>query len=144
MAKSCSIARLTIIRQDGRRTIVEVCLGATFHAFYHVFVQDGRRWSTKRLVRTASRNEGLNPVNAHRQQPGLEAFAKRIEIFQSTTNPVVSEKIQIFKKKAYRRLLAAAPESLGLTKTRVNISIERFSPQRGTPIRLRVAETVQS
>lgn len=139
--KNNVIARLTVTRQDGKKTIVEVHPGATFHSFYQVYVQNGRRWSTKRWVRVASRNEGLMAINAHVQTPGLEAFAKRIAVFQSTTNRVVSTKIQIMKKKAYRRLLAAAPESLGLSKTRVNIPIERWR-QRGIPVRLRVAEVV--
>src|SRR3990172_234945 len=127
MNKSLVIARLTITRTDGKTTIVEVQPGATFHAFYHVFVQDGRRWSTKRQVRVASRNEGLMAINAHRQTPGLEAFAERIAVFKSVSNPITSMKIKIFKKRVYRRLLAAAPESLGMVKSRVNIPMERFS-----------------
>lgn len=138
--KANVIARLTVTRADGKKTIVEVQPGATFHSFYNVFVQNGRRWSTKRWVRVASRNEGLMAINAHLQTPGLEAFAKRIAVFQSTTNPVVSSKIQIIKKRVYRRLLAAAPESLGLTKTHVNIPMERFSRKQHTsrPIRVRL------
>ena len=140
-AKKIVIARLTVTRADGKKTIVEVQPGATFHSFYQVYVQNGRRWSTKRWVRVASRNEGLMAINAHLQAPGLEAFAKRIAVFQSTTNPVVSSKIQIFKKRTYRRLLAAAPESLGLTKTRVNLPRERFSQWTHVapkPIRVRL------
>jgi hypothetical protein len=136
------VARLTITRTDGKKTIVEVHKDATFNAFYHVYIQVGRRWSTKRLVRMASRNEGLMAINAHLQTPGLEAFAKRIAVFQSTTNPVVSEKIQISKKRAYRRLLAAAPESLGMVKTRVNIPVERWRSARAIPVQLSVAERV--
>jgi len=145
--KSNVIARLTIIRTDGKKTIVEVQPGATFHAFYRVYVQEGRRWSTKRQVRVASRNEGLMATNAHLQTPGLEAFAKRIAVFQSTTNPVVSSKIQIIKKRVYRRLLAAAPEALGLTKCRVNVPMERFSRQvrearKPIRVRLHISEAV--
>ena len=140
-SSSSVVARLTITRTDGKKTMVEVHSGASFHSFYQVFIQIGRRWSTKRFIRTASRNEGLSHINAHLQQPGLEAVAKRIAVFQSTTNPIVSTKIEVIKKKAYRRLLAAAPESLGMTKSRVNVPMERFSRHPHTtsePIRVRL------
>lgn len=141
MNKNNVIARLTVTRQDGKKTIVEVHPGATFHSFYQVYVQTGRRWSTKRQVRVASRNEGLMAINAHRQTPGLEAFAARIAVFKSVSNPITSSKIKIFKKRVYKRLLAATPESLGLVKSRVNIPMHRFQP-RGIPVQLSVAERV--
>jgi hypothetical protein len=142
MAKQMVIARLTLIRKDGKRTIVEVPAGATFNMFYHVYVQEGKRWSTKRWVRTANRNEGLNVINAHAQQPGLEAVAKKIGVFQATSNPIVRTQIQIFKKRAYKRFLAATPESLGMTRLRKSqMPVERWR-QRAIPVQLPVAERV--
>jgi hypothetical protein len=136
------IAQLTLTRKDGKKTIIEVQQGATFHSFYQVYIQEGRRWSTKRWVRTASRNEGLNPAIAHLQQPGLQAVANRIAVFKAVSNPIVSTKVKILKKRIYKRLLTAAPEALGMVKTSpTRIPIERFRA-RGIAVQLKVAERV--
>lgn len=114
--KAQVIARLTVTRQDGKRTIVEVPADATYHAFYHMYTQQGARRSTKRLVRTANRNEGLPITNAHLHRPGLERLQERLESFGAQTNPVTKSQIRIIRKRAYRKLLEAAPDTLGLVK----------------------------
>jgi len=113
------IARLTVTRQNGIRSIFEIHEDATFHHFYKVFQQNGSKRSTKALVRTASRNEGLNPVNAHLQTPGLEFMAVRLMHLQAESNPVVSTRIRYFSKRAYRKMITCAPDQLGLTKVNV-------------------------
>lgn len=110
------VASLTVIRENGRRTIVEIHRDATFHQFFRFFVQDGNRWSTKTEVRTASRNEGLPIINAHLHKPGLEVIERRLHIFNKSSNPVVSSKIRIFKKRLYKKLLSARPDELGQTR----------------------------
>ena len=118
------LARLTVIRQNGVRTIVEVHAGATFHRFYSYYRQQGAKRSTKEMIRTASRNEGLNPVAAHRQMPGLKTIAVRLLALQATTNPVISTKIRIMQARAYKKLINAAPDQLGLTKVSVGFAPE--------------------
>lgn len=110
------IARLTAIRANGQRTIVEVNQGATFHSFYHYYIQDGLKRSTKRELRTASRNEGLPHINAHLHMPGLEAIARKLQAYTPQANPVASIKIRIIRKREYRRLITASPDVLGLVK----------------------------
>ena len=61
------VARLTVIRKNGLRTIVEVHADAKFYSFYHFYRQVGSKRSTKELIRSSNRNEGSL------QQPGLEA-----------------------------------------------------------------------
>lgn len=114
--KSNVVARLTVIRQNGRRVIVEVHRDATFHQFYHFHIQDGKRWSTKRLVRTASRNESLPVLNTHLHKPGLVVIETRLKNFQKISNPGVSSKLQIFRKRLYKKLCNAQPAELGLTR----------------------------
>ncbi len=109
------IARLTAIRAIGVRTIIEVQEDATFVSFYHYFTQDGLKWSTKKFVRTANRNESLLPhYRAYRLQPGLEAIAEHLKTMPQFT----SIKIRIIRKRAYRKLLAAAPDALGIVKVK--------------------------
>ena|GEM_PF-3242168 len=109
------IARLTLQRQNSRTTIVEIHRDATFSQFYRFYIQDGNRRSTKRLVRTASRNEFLPVINTHLHQPGLDVIEKRLRSFQSESNPVVSARLRILRKRIYRKLLSARPDELGLT-----------------------------
>lgn len=111
--KSVVVARLTVIRAVGCRTIIEVCEDATFHTFYRIFSQEGSRRSTKRMVRTASRNEGLISYQAHRMTPGLQILADR----WLEQPGVESVKVRILRKRAYRQLVNATPDRLGLTKT---------------------------
>jgi hypothetical protein len=110
------LARLTVTRKNGARTIVEVRADATFHKFYRFYRQSGSKRSTKTLIRTASRNEGLNPVNAHQQVPGLELIALRLRNIQAESNPVESIRLRYFSKRAYRKLINAAPDQLGMTR----------------------------
>ena len=110
------VARLIIIRNNGRRTIVEVQADATFHTFYRFFSQDGRRRSTKTSLRNASRNEYLPVVNAHLYRPGLDVIEKQLRTVYAQSNPVVGSKIRIIQKRAYKTLINAAPDALGLTK----------------------------
>ena len=113
--KPSVVARLTVVRALGNVTIIEVHSDATFSCFYHIFTQVGKRRSTKRLVRTASRNEGLLPYyRAYLMVPGLKVLAEH----WSRQPGVSSVKIRIIKKRAYRKLLSARPDELGLTKMR--------------------------
>lgn len=113
------VARLTVVRQNGQRTIVEVHSDARFSSFYHFFQQEGNRRSTKKPFRTASRNEGLNPVGYW--QPGLETIAARLEKYSDPKNPIVKQTLRIIQRRAYKRLLSARPDVLGLTKTSVRM-----------------------
>jgi hypothetical protein len=119
------IARLTVNRANGQRLIIEVHNDATFNQFYRYFQQQGNRRSTKKLLRTASRNEGLKHINAHLQTPGLEAISNQIiassAVFLQRSenghiNPVVSIKLQIFAKRAYRKLITARADELGMAR----------------------------
>lgn len=103
--KPTVIARMTVTRENNTKVIVELHETATFASFYHFYSQTGNRRSTKRHIRTANRNEG----------PGLESLAQKLSIYQSTTNPIVSTRIRIIRKGAYRRLLSLRPDELGLT-----------------------------
>jgi hypothetical protein len=121
------IARLTISRADGKRTIVEIHQDATFHQFYRFFTQDGRRYSTKTLVRTASRNTYLPAINTHRHQPGLDVVSRQLESLFAKSNPVVSTKIRIIRKRVYKRLISVSPDQLGLSKVSAGL-IGRQAP----------------
>lgn len=105
------VARLTVKRANGRRTIVEVYADASFHSFFHFFVQEGNRRSTRQSLRTASRNEGIFLGNF-----GLGAIEEKLCHFGNKTNPVVSSKLRILKKRAYKRLLTISPDQLGMLK----------------------------
>lgn len=109
------VARLTVTRQNGQKIIVEVADGATFHKFYTYYRQTGNRRSTKYFLRSGSRNDGLTG-SAHAKQAGLEALARQIGSITLMNNPVVSSKIRIIKKRAYRKLTTCSPDQLGLTR----------------------------
>jgi len=129
-------ARMTVTRALGNLTIIEVCEDATFSEFYRVYTQIGRRRSTKKLVRTANRNEGLKPFYAaHKLKPGLEALAMQ---WQGMPN-VASVKIRIIKKRTYRKLLTAAPDALGMVTSTVNRLPERLSWMLGSSRTLEVS-----
>lgn len=111
---SKAIARLTIERAVGVKTIVEVHSDATFSRFYHFYTQDGRKRSTKKMVRTANRNEGLRAwFGAHRMTPGLDVIAEQFRKMPHVT----SAKVRIIRKRAYRKVLEAAPDALGMART---------------------------
>lgn len=128
---SKAIARLTIEREVGVRTIVEVHADATFSMFYHFYTQDGRRRSTKRQIRTANRNEGLRAwFGAHRMTPGLDVIAeqfRRMPHVKKTT-------VRIIRKRTYRKALEAAPDELGnLARTEVARMPDMRHRESGTP-----------
>lgn len=109
-SKKNVVGRLTAIRSVGVRTIIEVHEEATFSTFFHYYTQAGMKRSTKKLIRTANRNEGLHPwYAAYRMQPGLEALAEQLRKMPQFT----SVKIRIIKKRAYRRLCTVAADVLG-------------------------------
>jgi len=121
------IARLTVTRANGWRTIVEIHADATFHGFYRYYRQFGNKRSTKEFVRSASRIEFLSFINAHLQQPGLDVIEKRLKAFGVESNPVIASKLRIIKKRLYRKMLNARPDELGLTKL---ITTDLQTPRR--------------
>jgi hypothetical protein len=139
-SKSEVVARLTVTRTDGRKTIVEVSADASFHSFYRYFRQEGNRRRTKQLIRVSNRNEGI-PLPSAREMPGLDLILKRLMKYQGESNPIVSHRLRIIKKRAYRKLLRARPDELGLVKTRSNIPLESWRRERAIPVQ--IFETVQ-
>ena len=124
MNKKNVVARLTAIREIGVRTIIEVHDDddTTFSTFFHYYTQVGLKRSTKTQIRVANRNDGLHPwYRAYRIQPGLEALAEHWKKMPQIT----SVRVRIIKKRAYRRLLEAAPDVLGLVKDRAQFSHEQ-------------------
>lgn len=118
--KPVVVARLTVVRQNGWRTIVEVHSDASFHSFFHYYRQLGSKRSTKELTRTANRAEHLMTLSAQKRMPGLEGIALRMEAtspLYNESNPITSLKLRIIKKRAYQKLLSVSPDQLGLTKT---------------------------
>lgn len=133
-SKPVVIARLTAIRNVGVRTIIEVCEDASFQNFYRYYTQDGRRRSTKKLIRIANRNEGLQPWHrAYRLQPGLEVIAERMR----TGQQFVSVKVRVLKKRKYQQLLNAA--AVGVTVKRQ--PDPRLLPQPILRIPVRIPES---
>jgi len=124
--KPVVIARLTITRANGKRTIVEIHQGATFHSFFHYYIQEGNRRSTKKHLRTAARNEGGLRTS------GLEAIALRLSVYQNQSNPVTGTTIRILRKRDYRKLLNARPDELGLTHTSIYLPFTRFNEARSS------------
>lgn len=121
--KARVVARMTVTREVGCKTIVEVEEGCSFHSFYRIYVQQGTRRSTKRLVRMANRNEGVQAYAAHLVRPGLELLAAR----WSKQPGVVSVKVRVIRRRAYRQLITASPDQLSLTKTSVYLPWRRNS-----------------
>lgn len=117
MNKSKVVARLTIVRADNSRLIIEVHNDSTFSEFFHYYKQAGMKRSTKVLAFTRSRNQGLSHINAQQQTPGLEVIANSITASSRAflgeqngkTNPVTSMKLRILRKREYKKLLHAAP-----------------------------------
>jgi hypothetical protein len=142
-SKSEVIARLTVTRKNGWKTIVTVQADASFHSFFRFYRQSGNRRSTRELIRTANRNEGLvfSVFTAQTRKPGLELILDRLANYQSESNPIVSHRMRIIKKRAYRKLLSARPDELGLVKTQGNIPMESWRRPRAIPVQL--FETVQ-
>lgn len=113
MTSAKVVARLIVIRDVGCRTVIEVWEDATFSRFYHFFTQEGNRRSTKQAVRAASRNEGIPAYQIFRVQPGLERLA---EAWRKQPG-VTAVTVRIIRRRAYRKLISARPDELGLTKT---------------------------
>ena len=71
--KPIVVARMTVIREVGNLTIVEVYEDAMFSNFYHISTQVGKRRSTKRLIRIANRlYEQLHLRMLSRKEPESE------------------------------------------------------------------------
>jgi hypothetical protein len=107
--KSQVVARMTVTRKLGVRTIIEVHSDSTFQAFYHFYTQQGAKRSTRKFIRTAGRNEGLPYIGAHRMTPGLEILACR----WATMQHVERVQVRILRKRAYRKLINARASDLG-------------------------------
>jgi hypothetical protein len=113
---STVIARLSITRfPEQSNMIIEVHSDSTWEKFYYFYTQTGRKTSTKTLVRTASRNEGLSYASAYRMMPGLEILACR---WASMPN-VKKVQVRILRKRAYKHLITAQPSELGQAIIRV-------------------------
>jgi len=109
--KPIVLARMTVIRENGSRIIVEVEDGSNYSTFFKFYRQVGARRSTKEFIRHGYRGEAGNI------RPCLENIASKLSLVQITTNPVVDVKIRILRKRAFRKLMTARPDELGLTKT---------------------------
>lgn len=118
--KPVVVARLTVTRANGWKTIVEVYSDASFHSFFLYYKQNGRKRSTKELIRTAARNDGGLRTS------GLEAIARKLCFYQSQSNPVVKTTIRIFEKQSYAKLISARPDQLGLTHTSNHVPLRSF------------------
>lgn len=129
MARNKVLARLTVEREVGVKSIIEVHADATFREFYRYYTQDGQRRSTKKLVRAANRNEGLRPYyQAYKMTPGLDVIARQFEKMPH----VARVNLRIIRKRAYRKALAAAPDELGpLARTTARLP-ENHHWERGT------------
>jgi len=131
MNKSNVVARLTATREVGNVTIVEVHQDATFHQFYRIYTQIGRRRSTKRLVRTANRNAWIEPwYAAHRTQPGLHLLEAK---WKGRTN-LKTVKLRIIKKRAYRKLINAPANELGPLPVIRNVLLKPTVPAPRIPV----------
>lgn len=153
MSKSKVVARLTMTKRSGKKTIVEVHEDAGWSTFYSWYEQDGRR--RKVFLRHSDRNNCGNP---YRQEPGLEQVAARQEeIFNNLArhpNPkhaafwsmqqIIESRIKVFKKWLYQKLLTCAPDELpcGLVK---DLSADRPERMllwdRSVPVRIRYEDS---
>lgn len=140
---SSVVARLTVTRKNGWKTIVTVQADATFHSFFRFYRQWGAKRSTKELIRTANRNEGIvfGVFHAQSRKPGMELILERLANYQSESNPIISSQLRIIKKRAYKKLISARPDELGLVKTTVNIPEPAWRSAR--PIPVQVFESVR-
>jgi hypothetical protein len=125
------IARLIAERSDGLRIIAEVHEGATFMNFFDWSTQQGRRWSTKKHTRFSSRNDGLSHINAHRHTPGIEALKTKLESLTLVKYARID--VKIFKKRAYGKLIHAAPDALGPLPI-----VKPYSPTPASSLPIRV------
>ena len=124
MNKSKVVARLTIVRADESRLIIEVNSNSTFSEFYFYYRQVGTKRSTKALAFTRSRTQGLKYINAHLETPGLEVIANSIKSSSRAflgqvagkENPVTSMKLRIIRKREYKRLLNMAPVGMPVVR----------------------------
>lgn len=129
ISKNTLVARLTIRWEVGVDTLIEVHSLATFHAFYHFFSQQGRKTSTRKFVRTASRNEGILSYSAH-LRPGLEMLA-----LQWARLPhVKSVSVRIYKKRLYKKLIEANPSALGMSIVRPIFSAHKSYERPSRPM----------
>ena len=112
------IARLTLSYQDRTRMIIEIHSDARYASFYHIFRQQGNRRSTKSKVRTGGRHEAAS----------LEGVAVNWKARERADNPITHIRINIYRRREYRRLVSARPDQLGLTKMS---SLPIYSPVTG-------------
>ncbi len=61
---------------------------------------------------------------------------KRLEAYQGESNPIITKRLRIIKKRAYKKLISARPDELGMAKTRVNIPIETWRSARAIPVQI--------
>lgn len=121
------VARLTVTRKLGVKTIIEVHSDSTFQAFYHFYTQQGSKRSTRKFIRTANRNEGMPYINAHLMTPGLELLACK----WATMEHVSLVQVRILRKRAYRKLITARSSDLGQTIVRPLFRTPALQPARG-------------
>lgn len=119
-SKPVVVARLTLTRADGWKTIIEVEAGSTFHSFFKYYKQFRNKRSTKTFLRAANRNNDGN------RTARLEDIAGKLAVIPGMTNPVVKTTIRILRKRDYRRLLNASPDELGLTRSTVTLPRHPF------------------
>ena len=134
---SLVVARLTAARKDGSTLLVEVSTDATFSEFYKFYIQQGRKRSTKAQIRVTNRNEGLRPWHkTYRMEPGLDAVALQLGSMPHLFSQI---KVRILKKRAYRKLIEAAPDVLGMTKA-PHLAVDQFNrmPTPRIPVRIPV------
>lgn len=106
------IARLTITREVGVQTMIEVRRGATWSAFYSYFTQTPRKPKTRKFVKSTNRNDGILSYAAQ-TRPGLDKLA-----YQWARMKGVTVSVKIFQKRAYKKLLDASPSELGQAAAR--------------------------
>lgn len=114
MKKGTVVARLTMLKKDGSKLIVDVKEDASFHEFYRWHRQVGRK--RKVFLRTSSRNDGITPYwRAGFDMPGLDVVAARTTSFMKD---VTSATVKVLRKRKYQALLTCPPNELagGLPK----------------------------
>lgn len=133
---SIVVARMTAIRSNNNKLIIEVYADATYSSFYHFHSQEGNRRSTKTQVRVANRNAGLPRVNVHLYEPGLEVLRTELLGADKIDSAFVSVKVRIIKKRLYKKLITCAPDVLGMAKA--GTVEDKIQSSRGIPVYLPV------
>lgn len=126
--KNTVVARMTLTRTNGIKTIVEIHENASFMNFYTWYRQEGR----KVLLRTSNRNDG---VAAHWRAPfqekGLDVLAARTTQIMKDVTGVT---IKILKKRKYQQMITCTPDQLaGSLPTAPKIA-EIIDRSKGIPV----------